>query len=126
MLHQNIDWSSPIKPGHRAQSYAHLLGPIPSYDSSDSGLSSAIPSQDSMESEFTSSTSSSSSSSDHFTSSEEESGRSDAESDRSGSSTASREPYDPNFLDDPELRTGKHKTVIALPGYLVRIIVLLP
>lgn len=26
--------------------------------------------------------------------------------------------YDPYFLDDPELRTGKHKTVFALPGYL--------
>lgn len=27
-------------------------------------------------------------------------------------------PYDPYFLDDPELRTGKHKTVFALPAYL--------
>lgn len=40
-----------------------------------------------------------------------------------GSSTKSDEdsvaPYDPYFLDDPELRTGKHKTVIALPAYMV-------
>lgn len=31
---------------------------------------------------------------------------------------ASSPTYDPTSIDDPELRTGKHKTVIALPGYL--------
>ncbi|PJF16876.1 hypothetical protein PSACC_03311 [Paramicrosporidium saccamoebae] len=28
------------------------------------------------------------------------------------------DPYNPNFLDDPELRTGKHRTVIALTSFL--------
>jgi hypothetical protein len=28
--------------------------------------------------------------------------------------------YDPNYLDDPELRAGKHKTAMMLPGYIVR------
>lgn len=27
--------------------------------------------------------------------------------------------YNPLFLDDPELRTGKHRTVMALPAFIV-------
>jgi hypothetical protein len=27
--------------------------------------------------------------------------------------------YNPNFLDDPELKTGKHRTVITLPSFIV-------
>jgi hypothetical protein len=29
--------------------------------------------------------------------------------------------YNPNYLDDPTLRTGKHKTVISLPCMMVRL-----
>jgi hypothetical protein len=27
--------------------------------------------------------------------------------------------YDPEFLDDPELKTGKHRTVLSLPSFRV-------
>jgi hypothetical protein len=27
--------------------------------------------------------------------------------------------YDPHFIDDPELKTGKHRTVLNLPGFRV-------
>lgn len=27
--------------------------------------------------------------------------------------------YDPDFLDDPDLKTGKHRTVLNLPGFRV-------
>jgi hypothetical protein len=36
----------------------------------------------------------------------------------SESDSEGEEQYDPNFLDDPELRTGKHRTVIALTSFL--------
>lgn len=28
--------------------------------------------------------------------------------------------YDPHFLDDPDLKTGKHRTVLNLPGFRVK------
>ncbi len=31
-------------------------------------------------------------------------------------------PYDPFFLDDPEMKTGKHRTVLNLPCFRVRYI----
>lgn len=103
----------------RAQSYAHLLGGSES-SSSSSSTGSTTATDHSHPVSSTSSTcpssSSSTSTSDHFTSTEEES--SDTDTTASDSSHDSEKPYDPFFLDDPELRTGKHKTVIALPGYL--------
>jgi hypothetical protein len=27
--------------------------------------------------------------------------------------------YDPHFIDDPDLKTGKHRTVLNLPGFRV-------
>ena len=30
--------------------------------------------------------------------------------------------YDPDEIDDPDLKTGRHKTVITLPSYMVSII----
>jgi hypothetical protein len=30
--------------------------------------------------------------------------------------------YDPDDLDDPDLKTGRHKTVITLPSYIVSVI----
>lgn len=35
------------------------------------------------------------------------------------SSSRTRNSYDPFFLDDPGLRTGKHRTVMALPAFIV-------
>ena len=40
------------------------------------------------------------------------------DSDSTTSSDSGESAYDPNYLDDPELRTGKHRTVIKLTGFL--------
>lgn len=37
----------------------------------------------------------------------------------SSASSTSKTSYNPLFLDDPELRTGKHRTVMALPAFIV-------
>ncbi|KAJ3341609.1 CDK5 and ABL1 enzyme substrate 1 [Gonapodya sp. JEL0774] len=36
--------------------------------------------------------------------------------------TLSAVAYDPHYIDDPELRTGKHRTVMALPGWMGSVI----
>lgn len=106
----------------KAQSYAHLLGASDTSSSSSSSASGTSTPADhshpvsSSSTSTSASSSSSTSTSDHFTSTDTESTSSDTDS--SASSDDSVQPYDPCFLDDPELRTGKHKTVIALPGYL--------
>lgn len=92
----------------KAQSYAYLLQGIESSGSSGS----STPTDHAHEA----SSASSNSSSDHFTSTEDETSGTDSGS--AASTDSSTVEYDPYFLDDPELRTGKHKTVIALPGYL--------
>lgn len=51
-------------------------------------------------------------------SSGDESSSRGSDKDDTDASTASSY-YDPLFLDDPELRTGKHRTVIALPSFYV-------
>jgi hypothetical protein len=39
---------------------------------------------------------------------------------RSDSAAISDTGYDPRYLDDPELRTGKRRTVISLPSMMVK------
>jgi len=119
-LDSTISFLCPIRTSagwQKAQSYAHLFAGLDSSSSSSSsGTGSLADHSHAISSLSSTSTSSSSSSSDHFTSTEEETSSSGSDSD--ASSHTSRPPYDPYFLDDPELRTGKHKTVLALPGYL--------
>jgi len=40
----------------------------------------------------------------------------------SDETSSNSDPYDPNFLDDPELKTGKHRTVLNLPCFRESII----
>ncbi|XP_004365319.1 Cables2 protein [Capsaspora owczarzaki ATCC 30864] len=42
--------------------------------------------------------------------------------DASSHSVLDVEPYNPRALDDPDLRMGKHKTVLTLPAFMVTII----
>lgn len=77
------------------RSFGHLLRP----DSSSSGSSS----NDSSTSSSSSSSSDSSSSS---------------SSDENFDFVSGPSHYDPIFLDDPNLKTGKHRTVLALPSFL--------
>ncbi len=102
---------------HRTQSYAYLLDASDTEEDSTISSSSSAPHSVDLQSEVE--LSSTTSSSDHFTTTEDDSDHSDTRS--TTSTMSSTVPYDPLFLDDPELRTGKHKTVIALPGYLASI-----
>ena len=95
---------------NKTQSYAHLLN-LSDWDSRSDSESDSSSDDLGLRHRHPSS---STTSSDLFT--ESESALSVATS--TASTASSTAPYDPYFLDDPELRTGKHKTVIALPGYL--------
>lgn len=50
---------------------------------------------------------------------DEETGNDRSETHSTASTTATNISYNPLFLDDPELRTGKHRTVMALPAFIV-------